>query len=313
MQGHCISQTRRLPACPPGGGADSIVVIMLTLNQRDKTVRCLSSLNKVAHPHRTLLWDNGSQDGTLDAVHEQFPQVVTHYCDSNLGVASGRNAAARLAIERLAPSHLLFLDNDMVVSADFIERLYAPFTLGNAALAQTSAKIRFLEDQRLLYSAGGSHVRFWLGATAPAGHGEVDRGQHDQTTTCLAHGGAMMVRSDVFQTLDGFDPAFNPYGPEDLDFALRVRAAGYQGLYVPQAVVFHERSQTFESGRYTPNYARNKAQKWMLFMHRHASWPQRLAFHLIGAPYLLVRALIREGKNRNFAAISGLIAGVRRH
>ncbi|MGD2076621.1 MAG: glycosyltransferase [Gammaproteobacteria bacterium] len=285
---------------------------MLTLNQREKTLRCLSSFDHVTHPsHRILLWDNGSEDGTLAAVQERFPHVLTHHCPTNLGVASGRNAAADLAIARFSPSHLLFIDNDMVVSPDFLDALFAPFVTGDTALAQTAAKIKFMEDGRYLYSAGGSQVRFWLGTTQPVGHGEIDQGQHDKTTRCIAQGGATLVRVDIFRELDGFDPVFNPYGPEDLDFSLRAREAGYYSLYIPQAVVFHERSQTFEGGRYTERYARNKAQKWLLFMNRHATWMQRLGFYFVGAPFLLCRALIREGRNGNLAAIKGLIGRVK--
>lgn len=298
---------------PQASGA-VIAVVMLTMNQRDKTIRCLASFSAVTDPpHHIVLWDNGSRDGTLEAVQQLFPQVLTHHCPTNLGVASGRNAAAALAIERFAPSHLLFLDNDMVVAPDFMRELFAPFSTGDNALAQTAAKIKFLGDERYLYSAGGSEVRFWLGETRPIGHGELDTGQHDAPKPCIAQGGAMLVRSDVFRQLGGFDPAFNPYGPEDLDFALRARQAGYYSLYTPRAVVFHERSQTFEGGHYTERYASNKAQKWLLFMNRHATRAQRLGFYLIGAPYLLTRALIREGRKGNFAAIKGLLGRAKHH
>jgi GT2 family glycosyltransferase len=295
----------------PGEG---IAVVMLTMNQCDKTVRCLSSFGKVTSPpHRIILWDNGSRDGTVETVRKLFPDVLTHHSPTNLGVASGRNAGAALAIERFSPSHLLFIDNDMIVAPDFISALFAPFSTGDSALAQTSAKIKFMDDEHYLYSAGGSRVRFWLGETKPIGHGERDDGQHDRPKHCIAQGGAMLVRTDVFQQLGGFDPAFNPYGPEDLDFALRARQAGYYSLYIPQAVVFHERSQTFEDGRYTERYASNKAQKWFLFMNRHATWMQRLGFYLIGAPFLLTRTLIREGRKGNFAAVKGLISSAKHH
>jgi GT2 family glycosyltransferase len=45
----------------------------------------------------------------------------------------------------------------------------------------------------------------------------------------------MMVRADIFQQLNGFDPLFGPFGPEDLDFSLRLQKAGYLALYIPQA------------------------------------------------------------------------------
>jgi GT2 family glycosyltransferase len=58
-----------------------IVVIMLTMNQREKTVRALASFREISSPSfHLLLWDNGSQDGTLDAVSTAFPHVLVHHC-----------------------------------------------------------------------------------------------------------------------------------------------------------------------------------------------------------------------------------------
>jgi hypothetical protein len=286
-----------------------IAVIMLTYNQRDKTIQCLSSFRAVKGPRFNLLvWDNGSHDGTTDVVREAFPEVLVHYHHSNLGVASGRNAAAQLAIKTLAPSHLLFIDNDMIVTPDFITALQEPFK-GDSKLGQTQAKLRFLWDKQRLNDAGGARIQFWLGRIRPVGYGEIDHGQYDTPTTCISCGGAMLVRTDVFQQLDGFDAMFDPFGPEDLDFSLRLYKAGYYALYVPQALAFHEVSHTFEGKEYTEKYAKHKARHWFLFMRRHASLVEQLMFVCLGAPYILVRVVIREGRKGNWGALRGLLRG----
>ena len=88
----------------PGGRDDrSVAVIVLTYNQRDLTLRMLDTLyGSSSVVVDVLLWDNASSDGTASAVGEAFPDVLVHHHESNLGVASGRNAAARLAIETWA-------------------------------------------------------------------------------------------------------------------------------------------------------------------------------------------------------------------
>ena len=118
-----------------------------------------------------------------------------------------------------------------------------------------------------------------------------------------------MVRTDVFKQLEGFDSVFDPFGPEDLDFSLRLQKAGYTALYVPQAVAYHAVSHTFGEG-YTEDYARHKFRHWYLFMRRHALLYQKLGFFLIGIPYLAVRVMIREGKKGNLGALRGLVAGM---
>ena len=57
-----------------------------------------------------------------------------------------------------------------------------------------------------------------------------------------------MVRTDLFELLGGFDPSFDPFGPEDLDFSLRLQEAGYLSIYTPQAVAYHTVSHSFGQG-----------------------------------------------------------------
>lgn len=285
-----------------------VTVIILTMNQRDKTLQCLAGL--MAHnepPFDVILWDNGSHDHTVEAVHEAYPHILVHYHPDNLGVASGRNAAAKLAIQTFSPTHLLFLDNDMLVEAGFIRALLAPFSQDDR-VGQTQAKLRFMYDRERLNDGGGCTINFLLGRTRPVGYGEIDRGQYDEVKPCVACGGAMMVRADVFHALHGFDPSFDPFGPEDLDFSLRLKKAGYTALYVPRAVAYHEVSHTFGEG-YSETYARHKTRHWFLFMKRHAPRWQRIVFLGVTAPLLFVKILLRETARGNFSVFKGLLQG----
>jgi GT2 family glycosyltransferase len=294
---------------PPISVQTSIVVVILTYNQKKKTLECLSTLLGSENlPFKTLVWDNGSHDGTIAAVAEAFPDVFTHYSDSNLGVSGGRNAAARLAIQELGATHLLFLDNDILVEPGFVHALFEPFE-SDPLLGQTQAKLRFMHDRNLINDGGGARINFIFWRVTPVGFGEVDRGQYDIPHPCIACGGAMMVRADIFQQLNGFDPLFGPFGPEDLDFSLRLQKAGYKALYTPKAVGYHQVSHTFGEG-YSEEYARHKSRHWLLFMGRHATIGQKLAFYLFGAPVLAVQVFFREARRGNLRAIRGLLQGL---
>lgn len=285
-----------------------VAVVVLTHDQREKTLRCLSDLRaQEGVPFDVVLWDNGSSDGTADRVREEFPEVLVHAHPENLGVASGRNAGAALAVKEFAPTHLLFLDNDITPWPGFVRELLAPFER-DPGLAQTQAKLLYTDDPERLNDGGGHRVQFWLGRTTPVGYKEIDRGQHDEPAPCLPCGGAMMVRADVFRELGGFDPTFDPFGPEDLDFSLRVREAGWRALYVPTAVAFHEVTHTFGAG-YTEDYARLKAQHWLRLLRRHASPWQQLGFVVVGAPWALLTATVREVRRGNVSAIRGVLRG----
>jgi GT2 family glycosyltransferase len=285
-----------------------IVIVMLTLNQKEKTIKCLQNLSTIDEPEfDVLLWDNGSEDGTAQEVRAAFPEVLVHHHTTNLGVAPGRNAAAALAIEVFDPSHILFLDNDMWLEPAFVSALLAPFE-EDERVAQTQAKLLYMNDPKRLNDGGGCKITFWLGRTVPVGCGEIDRGQYDTRRRCVAGGGAMMVRTDVFQELRGFDATYSYLGPDDLDFSLRVSKAGYLVLFVPEAVAYHEVSHTF-GGEYDSGYARLKARNWFVFLRRHAPLSQRLAFYLVGMPYIVARLALREGRRGNLEALGGLARG----
>jgi GT2 family glycosyltransferase len=287
-----------------------VAAVMLTLNQRDTTLRALASLMpQVDADMRVLVWDNGSSDGTVAAVRREFPGVMAHHHPENLGVASGRNAGARLACQLFQPEYLLFLDNDLVLRPGFVAALLAAMET-NPEVGQAQAKLLYLDEPTRINDGGGCRINFWLGVTDPVGFKEIDRGQCDRVAPCISCGGAMMVRAALFRELGGFDGIFDPFGPEDLDFSLRLQQRGFKALYIPAAVALHEVNHTYEGGGYTAVYARSKAKHWLRFMRRHATPLQKAVFYVVGAPWIALRMVFRELLRGNPGAITGSVRGM---
>ena len=291
-------------------GTTRIAIVMLTLNQRETTLRALRSVMPQMKPEdRVLVWDNGSNDGTEQAIAAEFPAVTVHHHPENLGVASGRNAGAKLAEQRFRPEFLLFLDNDLVLQPGFVQALSDAFA-GQPRLGQAQGKLLYFDEPNRINDGGGCRINFWLGTTDPVGFKEIDRGQCEQVAPCVSCGGAMMVRARLFHELGGFDSIFDPFGPEDLDFSLRLQALGYQALYIPRAVALHEANHTFESGGYSAVYARSKARHWLRFLRRHGTPLQKAGFFAIGAPLIATRMAYRELRRGNPGAIVGSVRGM---
>jgi GT2 family glycosyltransferase len=295
-----------------------IAVVILSFNQREQTLRCLERLLALAPaegPFDVLLWDNGSKDGSAAAVAAAFPGVLVEACLQNLGVAGGRNAAAALAMERFDPEFLLFLDNDIVVRPGFVAGLAEPFLApGGERVGQAQAKLLIGDQSELINDGGGCRIQFWRGRTRPVGYREPDRGQRDAPARCVACGGAMMVRAALFRELGGFDERFSPYGPEDLDFSLRLQAAGWEAWYRPAAVGLHDYNHTFAAVGGAEEFARHRARHWLLMMRRHASPLDWLGFVFVGVPLIAAGVLLREARRGNLvAALRGLVRGTLGH
>ena len=289
-----------------------IALILLTCKQQKNVLlRCLDSLQDVEVDQinlNILVWDNNSTDNTEAAVKTYFPHVEVQRSEFNLGAAGGRNAAANAAIALWNPDFLMFLDNDTVVTRDFIRNLLKPFA-DHPDVGITTPKIRFLADPERIDSAGGCLVQFHLGQTPGVGSGEVDRGQYDVPRECIPGACCILMRTDVFITVEGFDTAFDPYGFQDLDFSLRAKKAGYRCLYVPDSLIYHAESQTFENGKYTAKYAHHKAQNWYRFLQKNANFRQKVTFWLFAVPLRFFSAVVRETKRGNIKALGGLLAG----
>ena len=170
-----------------------VAVVILTHQQREMTLECLDFVMRMEGPgFDVVVWDNGSTDDTVAAVTGRFPQVVAHHSPTNLGVASGRNAGAALAVQHFSPTHILFLDNDIEVDPGFLAALLDGFG-SDGRVGQTQAKLRFYDARERLNDGGGCRISFWRGTTVPVGFDEVDEGQHDVRRDCIACGGAMMT------------------------------------------------------------------------------------------------------------------------
>jgi GT2 family glycosyltransferase len=273
-----------------------VAIIVLTSNQKEKTLRCLKSLEEISYSnYRIFLLDNGSTDNTIDAVKIKFPEVVTFYSAENLGVAIGRNFAAKKAFESFNPEYILFLDNDTVVKKDFMDNLVDVLEADKSTRIATP-KIMCYGKPGIIYGAGGCDVKFWRGKTSHKGHLQKDVGQYYKNKECIASGGCMLVSSETFRELNGFDENFNPYGPEDLDFVLRAKEKNYKCMYVYNSVIYHDPDpgKTSHQGKNFNEYAKRKYALIKILNERHAPKLESFIFAYIISPLL---SLIMRLKN----------------
>jgi GT2 family glycosyltransferase len=291
-----------------GADAPLVAVVALSRDRKADLLACLRSVRALDHPRvEVVVVDNGSSDGSPDAVEAAFPEVHLVRHPSNAGAAGGRNLGLRYVEEELpGAEYLLFVDDDAVLDPGCL-RAMVETAEHDAGIGIVAPKAFRTLESRELVSAGGMTFDPYTGSVHDVGAGEIDRGQYDRPCPVQACPGfAFLVRRAVFDRVGDFDEAFNPYGWEDVDFSLRVRAAGYSVWYAPAARVAHKGGKLGRgpiAGR-----ERDKARNLVRLVWRHATWPQRICFALL-LPLRTLALAARELRRGNRGFLAAALGG----
>lgn len=220
-----------------------VSIIIVSWNTRDLLRSCLQSIGEGADglEIETIVIDNGSTDGSLEMVREQFPGVRLFDNPNNLGFAAANNYGMGQASGR----YLLLLNSD-------------------AELHRGTLKegIKYLESNqevgvvgvRLLNPDGsfqGSYAEFptiWIELLLATGLGARLNGphypapdpneDHDARSVDWIGGAFMLLRREVLEQAGGMDETYWMYS-EETDWCYRIREAGWEVHYLPQLTITH--------------------------------------------------------------------------
>ncbi len=215
----------------------SVTVIILNWNGKDLTMDCLESLEKVTYTNvNFLVVDNGSTDGSVDAIRKQFLSVDVLALSNNLGYAGGNNEGFN-HVKNSPPDYLIFLNNDTTVDPGFIEPLIQ-YLEDDSTVGQTVPKIFYSNDPKRIWYGGG-RVNLWMGMISHRGIRKIDdvRFDHPEKTD-YATGCCFCIRTKDFAELQGFDESFPMYA-EDVDLSLRIQKLGKTVYFIPMSKVWH--------------------------------------------------------------------------
>ena len=208
---------------------------MVVYEPGDWFAEVLDALGEQDYPNLSLLFLVTGDPGDVPTqIRERLPQAYVRAVAANPGFGPAANQALRL-VE--GSGLFCFLHDDVALHPDAIRELVEELYRSNAGIV--GPKLVSWDDSRILQHVGLGIDRF--GEVDPfVEPGEMDQEQHDavRDVFCLPSA-CLLVRADLFRTLEGFHPGIEFYG-DDLDLCWRAHLSGARVLVVPAAVARHQ-------------------------------------------------------------------------
>ena len=100
-----------------------VAAVVINYNGQEVTLQAVRSLRQMTYPAFDLVVvDNGSTDGSQEALTRAFPELLQERVEVNQGSSSGYDHGLRWAVER-GYDYILLLNNDIEVEPDMLTRL----------------------------------------------------------------------------------------------------------------------------------------------------------------------------------------------
>jgi GT2 family glycosyltransferase len=245
-----------------------VAVVVLCWNGYSDTLACLESLGRMDWERlTTIVVDNGSTDGTAEAVVERFPAVLLLRSDENLGFAEGNNVGLRAAFA-VGAEYVLLLNNDTVVDPGLVRALVEKAEQRPDAGA-LCPMIYYTQPADRIWYAGAAFDPRRVHNGRHTGYGDPDTGQYGKAREIgRATGAAMLVPRRVVEDVGYLDHRLF-LQVEDVEWSLRMRAAGYRILFVPAGKVWH-RVSVATGGEHAPATAYYEMRNTLAVCARHA-------------------------------------------
>lgn len=246
----------------------------------------------------TVIVDNGSSDNSIDVV-EAFGGARIVRSENN-GYAGGVNTG----VDALADAEsILVLNPDVRLEPGSVETMFATLKSSKAGvvapkvLEPDGCLFRSLRREPTLLRATGLSFTHW--PVVDEYISEPEAYEYRQVVD-WALGAALLVRTEVYKQLSGWDESFFLYS-EETDFSLRAADLGWSTIYEPAAVVVHIGGQSGQSER---THAMQIINRVRLYARRHS--------RIAAVAYLFLAVLseaswVARGKKESVAAIRALL------
>ena len=226
--------------------AVDISIIIISWNMCDLLRNCLTSIYKFTSgiTFEIILIDNNSVDNTFEIIKKEFPEVIIKKNSKNLGVALARNQGISMSKGR----YLLILDADIELLENSLLKLYE-FMEKNPDAGISGAKL-VDRNRTLQYSCKRypgllalifrrfEHIRIIENSEVLTRHIMKDWDHNTVKEVDYLIGACQFIRREAMDLVGVYDDNIF-YGPEDIDYCLRMWKSGYKVKYFPCTVMIH--------------------------------------------------------------------------
>lgn len=217
----------------------SIAVVILNYNGKAYLEKFLPGVIQYSPEATIVVADNGSSDGSLSYLRENFPGVTLIDNGKNLGFCGGYNAA----LKKVDADYFVLLNNDVEVTPGWLAPMKDILDKHWGAAAIQPKILSYHDKTRFDYAgAGGGYIDI-LGYPFCRGRVfdtiEQDKGQYnDDIPVFWASGACMMIRSYLFKEHGGFDEDLFAH-MEEIDLCWRLKRDGNYIYYCGGSTVYH--------------------------------------------------------------------------
>jgi GT2 family glycosyltransferase len=241
--------------------APRVAIVVVNYNGTDDTHKCLRSLRELDYPNaEVVLVDNGSKPQVGAEFAAAYPWVRVIQNPVNGGWAGGNNVGIRDALARGA-EYFVLLNNDTIVAPTLVSRLLAGTAAGYGVIGPL---VHWMDEPDVVmmdgctFDAPGSASFFERPTIATADVTEVE----------IVYGCCLTASAEVFHRVGLLDERFFLIH-EESDFCLRARRAGFRCGVLPEPLVWHKGSSSFQrEGKPLQRYF--DARNLFLLMWKHS-------------------------------------------
>ncbi len=250
---------------------------------------------------RMVVIDNGADDGAGAFLAGQGdPRVRLHVNAANEGFARGVNRGLRLAVADGA-ERLLLLNPDVRFDPGFLFGLMQQWTARQAEVI--APRIMHQDDPELAWYAGGSLDYGWIFSNR---HDPYRPGDPKARLVEFASGCCLGLTRSTLQRVGLLDESFFVYW-EDVDYCLRLRAAGQPIQYVAEPALLHEGGAS-SGGERSPAATRLYYRSYAQLLKKHFGLRHALA--TVARVTMKERGRPNQAPGHGRRVASGLLRGL---